>query len=132
MKTTIQTLKEELSKAKSKCELHLKYEEKIIRTKIKTTNRINTQVRKNIEMEKKNVVGLKKREDEVFDKIKSYLNQETTNLENKIKEWNVSRTPSNPPLTLIRKSSTQREASWRRRRRRSASRSSRTRFAWRG
>ena len=48
MKTTIQTLKEDLSKAKSKCELHLKYEEKMIKTKISTVKRINAQHRQNI------------------------------------------------------------------------------------
>lgn len=90
MKTTIQTLKEDLSKAKSKCDLHLKYEEKIIRTKIATTRRINAQHRQNIQKEKERVVELRHREETVYGKISSFLTSETDNLGDRLGNWNVN------------------------------------------
>lgn len=90
MKTTIQTLKEDLSKAKSKCDLHLKYEEKIIKTKIATTKRINAQHRQNIQKEKERVVDLRKREETVFGKIMNYLGSEQDNMTQRYDAWNVS------------------------------------------
>jgi hypothetical protein len=89
MKTTIQTLKEDLSKAKSKCELHLKYEEKMIKTKIATTKRINAQHRQNIQKEKERVVDLREREDKVYSKIMTYLNSEQDHINDKYTTWNV-------------------------------------------
>lgn len=93
MKTTIQTLKEDLSKAKSKCELSLRYEEKIIETKKATTSRIYTQKLQNIQKETERVSKLREREVDVFEKIKSYLEDETSDLRQKINEWNVSPYP---------------------------------------
>jgi hypothetical protein len=90
MKTTIQTLKEDLSKAKSKCDLHLKYEEKIIKTKIATTKRINSQHRQNIQKEKERVFELKNREKSVYNKIKEYLGIQSDNTSRRLREWNVS------------------------------------------
>lgn len=91
MKTTIQTLKEDLSKAKSKCELHLKYEEKMIKTKIATVKRINAQHRQNIQKEKERVVDLREREEKVYAKIMSYLNSEQDHINDKYTNWNVRR-----------------------------------------
>jgi hypothetical protein len=90
MKTTIQTLKEDLSKAKSKCDLHLKYEEKIIRTKIATTRRINAQHRQNIQKEKERVVELRQREETVFGRIMNFLGSECGNLNDRYDNWTVS------------------------------------------
>ena len=90
MKTTIQTLKEDLSKAKSKCDLNLQYREKEIKTKIATKKRINAQLRQNIQKEKERVVELRQREETVFAKILSYLSTEQNNLKTKQMKWNVS------------------------------------------
>lgn len=90
MKTTIQSLKEDLSKAKSKCELSLRYEEKIIETKKATTARIYAQQLQNIQKETERVSKLREREVDVFDKIKSYLDNETGDLRTRINGWKVS------------------------------------------
>lgn len=101
MKTTIQTLKEDLSKAKSKCELSLRYEEKIIETKKATTSRIYTQKLQNIQKETERVSKLREREVDVFEKIKSYLEDETSDLRQKIDDWNVSRNQAKPLPNLL-------------------------------
>lgn len=89
MKTKIQSLKEDLSKAKSECELDLKYEKKIIDTKISTQARINNQNLQNTQKETERISKLREREVDVFEKIKSYLEEETDSLRGRIDKWNV-------------------------------------------
>jgi hypothetical protein len=78
-----------LSKAKSKCDLYLKYEEKIIKTKIATTKRINAQNRQNIQKEKEKVVELRRREEQVFNKILNQLGGEQDKINANYSSWNV-------------------------------------------
>lgn len=91
MKTTIQTLREKLSKAKSQSELNLRYKEKIIETTKATTARIYAQQIQNVQKETERVSKLREREVDVFEKIKSYLEEETGNVSDNNEEWVVSK-----------------------------------------
>lgn len=89
MTSTIQKLKKNLSEAKSKCDLELKYKEKTIKTKIATTKRINAQLRQNIQRDKERLIELRQREEAVFGKILSYLKGERDNLGDIKQDWTV-------------------------------------------
>lgn len=85
-KSTIHSLKNEVTKAQTQTHAKLRYEKKVIETRLATNKRINTQKLREIQKEKDEVIDLQKREDAVYDKLSTFFETERENYDQKFTE----------------------------------------------
>jgi len=89
MEKNVQKLKDDLRKAQNKNKLEYEYYQKLYETQIATQERIYRQERQKLKRDKEQVIELKKRENDVFLKIKSHLQDEIARLQIERNNWDV-------------------------------------------
>ena len=85
--TTIQKLKEDLSKAKAESAIKLRYDKKEIKTNQDTQKRLAKQKQEDIMNQTKEVERLRQREIEVFEKISGFLGCEEDRIKKDADDW---------------------------------------------
>lgn len=85
-RSTIHSLKNEVSKAQTQTHAKLKYEKKVIETRLATNKRINTQKLREIQKEKDEVADLQRREEAVYNKMSNFFETEKDQYDHKFSE----------------------------------------------